>query len=115
MRWKIYYGDFSTYDDTDGLPHAAPGLNAQIITQADVEHGYSVLWKHDFYWWEPQEAIWRGGDQFGLFDYLQRPGPRKVLFGRTIPYDDLMILLDLTTRDPDLPLKTGWRPEETRP
>lgn len=68
MRWIIYYGDGSTYGDQDGAPENAPTRNVQAITC------------------EP-DGIWKGGDIFGLFDYLLRPGWKRVLFGRAVTND----------------------------
>ena len=75
-KWRVYYGDGSIFSDKDGDPKDAPSLNVQAITC------------------EP-DGIWNGGDIFGLFDYLHRPGMKRVLFGRAVTnkqYDDAVTL-----------------------
>jgi hypothetical protein len=75
-KWVVYYGDGSTFSDQDGSPEDAPSLNVQAITC------------------EP-DGVWKGGDIFGLFDYLSRPGWKRVLFGRivtNIEYDSAVML-----------------------
>lgn len=93
--WRIYYGDGSTYD---GDPYFAPALDVQVIVENDpriLVHG----WHH--YWYEKDQ--WYGGDLFGLWDYLTRPGPKKVIFGRTIETEDFRQLLESADNDPDFP------------
>ena len=87
MAWKIYYGNGSTFSDTDGPPEKAPALNIQVIGFTDAitaqEVGCQLLHSKDFYWWE--NNVWLGGDLFGLMDYLLRArGSALVLFGRAV-------------------------------
>lgn len=81
LNFRIYYGDGSTVD-SDVDPFLVPGLNVQAIVQADQDCGRYVLHHCDFYWWENEQ--WYQSDHFGLWDYLQRPGPKKVIFGRSL-------------------------------
>lgn len=81
--WLIYYDDGSVWG---GSVPDAPPLGVQAIVQAtddpNVGSGRILIRRFDFYWWDGAE--WFGSDLFGLFDYLQRPGYKKVIFGRTI-------------------------------
>ena len=88
LVWRIYYGDETTYDNHDGGVETAPPFDVQAVA-CKVENPAAphVYFRNDYYWWEAEEGLWRGGDIFGLFDYLQRPGWKKVLFGRTIRND----------------------------
>jgi hypothetical protein len=83
VEWRIYYGDGTTLDSSEVQDlYQVPGLNVQAIAQVDGHIGRYVLHHMDFYWWV--EGQWHQGDHFGLWDYLQRPGPKKVIFGRSL-------------------------------
>jgi hypothetical protein len=115
MPWRIYYGDGSIYDDSQGSPWDAPALNAQAVVVSDPEHGWYCCRADDFYWYIEAEDRWYSGERFGLFDYLTQPGMKKVIFGRSIPDWEYRKLLDRAMNDPDLPKKTGWQAHERRP
>ena len=110
-RWKIYYGDGTTYSNEDGLLEDAPGINVQVIAQADATVGRRLLDSDDFYWWSDDR--WDCGDIFGLWDYLTRPGFKKVLFGRNLHDGDFWKILARARVDPDLPAKSASHPDET--
>jgi hypothetical protein len=104
MRWKVWYGDGSTFSDENGPPSQAPALNVQIILVRDDDPnsqlGRYPVHRFDYYWWDDPE--WFGGDLFGLFDYLSRPGDKRVLFGRTIANADHQAIVDAALADTDL-------------
>lgn len=81
LKWKIYYGDGSTYE---GKPENAPTKDVQVIIAQENGEWY-LAHKKDYYWWE--NDTWYEGDIFGLWDYMTRPGWKKVLFGRTLKTD----------------------------
>lgn len=89
MRWRIYYGDGSTYEgETSEDAYNAPVLNVQIVMhEADNEFGFTLRHGCNFFCWEGSR--WSGkGDVFGLQDYYgYHEGPQKVIIGREI-YDD---------------------------
>ena len=91
--WRIWYGDDTTYSDDDGPVWDAPPTNVVCVATEnyDVPGNHSVVHAFDYYWWDPPE--WYGGDLFGVFDYLCRPGPKKIVFGRTIPTSDFRRIL----------------------
>jgi hypothetical protein len=113
VRWRIYYGDRTTFSAADGGPEDAPALNVQAIVQRDPSpHGTGRHVIHgggqrpnrvpiDYYWWDGEQGIWAGGDLFGLFDYLQRPGWKRVLFGRTIRDEVYQQIIVDAGEDPD--------------
>lgn len=109
VNWRIYYGDGSTYDDEDGPIPDAPKRNVQAIAVVDEATGFLVLEGHDYYWYEDQ---WIGGDKFGLFDYLARPGKKVVFFGRSIPTERYQEIVDRARRADDLPAKSAKSPKE---
>jgi hypothetical protein len=111
MEWKIYYAN-STYSDEDGPLQDAPSLGVQGIAVADDVVGRAVLWRYDYYW---HEGRWFGGDIFGLWDYLARPGLKKVGFGRSLTNEQWNEVVKRVLEDPALPPKSGWTPDERRP
>jgi len=111
MRWKIFYGDGSTYT---GDPYTAPARNVQAIIADDEHHGWHCVRTCDYYWYLPDLDLWQGGDMFGLFDHLIEPGQKRVLFGRTLGNQEFADVMAMAYDDPDLPPKTGWRPNERR-
>ena len=108
--WRIYYGDGSTLDGVD--PFSVPGLDVQAIVQADPDVGRYVLHHCDFYWWVLEDQQWHQGDHFGLWDYLQRPGPKKVVFGRSLDNLAYKAILARAQSDPGFPVKSASRPGE---
>lgn len=84
--FSVYYED-SVITDTDCPIQDLPGLGVLVIGQI-VDGQPQILLKSDFYWFEESEQRWWGADQAGLWDYLQRPGWKKVLFGRTVSNQD---------------------------
>jgi hypothetical protein len=114
MRWRIYYGDGTTYDDSQGPAWDAPARNVQAIVVSDPDHGWYILRADDFYWYLADEDRWYSGDRFGMYDYLLDPGAKRILFGRSIPNAEYARILDRAMGDKLLPEKTGWRPDERR-
>lgn len=114
IDWIIFYGDGSEFTSTDGPPEEAPGLNVQLIAQADEEVG-RVLVTSDpgLYWWE--DGLWCGcNDRMGIgfWDYLARPGLKVTKFGRVLSNSDFQRVLRLATDHPGLPRKSARRRDE---
>lgn len=107
MNWKLFYGDGSTFSDVDGRPQDAPAWNLQAIAQiADIAIGRKTVSHKDYYWFDPMEQEWFGGDYIGLVDFLQRSG--LVKFGRAINRLRFEAILDRAVNDPDLLPKHAW-------
>lgn len=105
LKWKIYYDDGSTYSDELGDPFEAPARGVQIIAIEHPEVGRELLGKEDFYWY--RDGRWFGGDNFGMYDYLLFPGPKKVIFGRVISSVEFQKIIKRCNVDDYLPLKSG--------
>lgn len=86
VDWAIYYGDDSVCTSQDYTPDRVPARNVQVITIADVNHGWLTQTGSDYYVWDDRDNghRWWGVDIFGLYDYLIEPGYKRVLFGRTV-------------------------------
>lgn len=100
MRWRLYYGDGSTFEGSgDEDAFAAPCISAIILKQeADNPRGYTLRHSCTFFVWERimlsdgtilKEGRWGGKhDIFGLMHYFStHQGPQKVLVGIEI-HDD---------------------------
>lgn len=104
MEWRVYYDDGSTFDSDDGSVQDVPALGVQAVVChdrcPDSATGRMVAHRFDFYWYEGPE--WFGGDLFGLFDYLVRPGMKKVVFGRSMAVtSEHQRIIDRACGDPD--------------
>ena len=111
MSWRVYYDD-GEFSSGDGPLEAVPTLGVQVIVKRDTADpidnvGRRVLDRADYYWWDSDVQEWYGGDTFGLFDYLQRPGLKKVLFGRSISTERFIAIRNRALADPDFPPYSG--------
>lgn len=118
MRWRVYYDSGSTYSDEDGPPELAPCLGVVVIAQIDRDVGRELLCRKHFYYWE-RGKWWPCGDLhtpgdggFGLYDYLTRPGWRKVLTGRNVEHAVFSSTFERARTDPGLPAKSARLPGE---
>jgi len=81
-KWRIYYGDGSTYS---GDPYWAPATDIQAIVMEDStsHRGYRTVTSKDAFVY--RENCWWGCDDAGMWDYLlNHAGPKAVVFGRTM-------------------------------
>ena len=84
--WRIYYGDGSVLDAGEVGIENVPALDIQVIVQYDPVAGWYLQSHADYYVFRDDDRLWQGCDNMGLWDYLQRPGWKRVLFGRTIRF-----------------------------
>ncbi len=93
MAWRIYYDDGSAYPgSTDQDAVKAPTIGVQVIwnegpKSSGIIHGRDMYTYKGGKWWTC--------DQPGFYDYMfHYPGPKAVLFGRTMPtweeYNDIV-------------------------
>jgi len=114
VQWKIFYSD-GTYSSDDGPPELAPKRDVQTIAVADEVVGRRIERGNDYYIYDTGRGGWRGVDQFGMYDYLIRPGFKIILFGRTLSDDDYREVWKRASKDPDLPAKSAFLPDERKP
>ena len=105
MKWKVFYGDGTTFSNLDGSPYDAPRLNVMAIIGPDRFTGRYIVSDKDAYWWENDR--WFGGDRRGEWDYLCRLGPRVVLYGRSVPDEHYNAVISAALKDPTFPPKTA--------
>jgi len=115
MKWKIRYGDNTTYSNLDGEPQDAPKRNIQIISQRCELVSHRIERDNDYYVWDSEYGGWKGCDQFGLYDYLIDSGFKIVLFGRQLTNEEYSRILTVATQDKDFPKKDSWAKSERRP
>lgn len=106
VSFIIYYDDGSEFagDGDHGITYA-PGQGAIVVAQSDKDVGRELLHMKDFYCWEYER--WLGMDTYGLYDYLARPGWKKVLAGRTVPYRVYSAIFGRASTDDRLPSKNA--------
>ena len=112
MPATIYYS-WGT-DPYEGEPEDAPTRDVQAIVQPAKGVGWAMQHTADYYVWRDELDEWRGTDLFGLWDYLARPGWKKVLFGRTISTEEYKEIYQRAKRDRD-ERKTGFAARERQP
>jgi len=118
VKWKIYYGNGSTFSDQDGTPWGAPGLDVQVIVMADKNHGWRTQAGDDYYVWDNrgEETRWWGVDIFGLFEYLfTQPGHKCALAGKRITSKEFDAIFKRASEDTDFPHKTAFAHQERKP
>ena len=99
-KWRLYYGDGTTWSPMDGTPEEAPGCNVMCVAYYDDDNRRKLAHSADYYWFDA--GRWMGGDLFGLWDYLSRPGFKIVKFGRMIGDVNYRHVMGVATND--LPL-----------
>ena len=116
MKWRVYYGDDSTFSDQDGGVDVAPFFDVQVIVQADKDHGWRTQ-TGDYYVWDDRGLgyCWWGVDDVGLIDYLHTDGWKRVLLGRKITSNRYNDIMRRALEDPDFPEKTSYAAGERIP
>jgi len=102
MKWKIYYGDGTTFDSNIGSPNETPSLNVQVILCKDNINGRNIYHTWDWYYWNGE--TWRGADIHGLLDQLLNDKEGKITAvkqGRTIRDDIYENILKKAINDKD--------------
>ena len=117
MKWKIYYGDMSTYSSQDGTPQRAPGLDVQVIIMEHKDHGWFSQAGDDYYVWECRggKTRWWGVDKFGLWEYLFCSlGYKVAKAGKKTTADEFSAIMKRAMNDPDFPQKTTFANKERK-
>lgn len=106
MKWRIYYDDGSTFDNTQGKPEQAPPFGVLCIVAFNKDNGRSIFHKWDFYYYNTTVENWFGCDMFGLLDQLCHDNTnalKAVKQGRTVSNKQFRKILAKAVHDPDFP------------
>ena len=106
LRWRIYYGDGSTFDSSLGKPDDAPAFGVQTVVEQDDSVGRTILAGFDWYYYHVESGKWWGSDIHGLLDKLLfRIEVVAISQGRnSADFDEI---LQRSIDDPDFPKKAG--------
>jgi hypothetical protein len=107
LRWRIYYRDGSTFGNSDGPPEDAPGAGVIAVAQEDALVGVQVHHQRDFYAFSEDFGGWCGLDEFGLSQYLARPGLKILKLGDNMSTREYLDLIARIHKNPDLPNKSA--------
>lgn len=110
MMYRVYYSNGLALGSDEYDPEHLPARDVQVIVQDDPEVGWAMEHTRDYYVW--RDGRWRGADIFGLWDYLARPGWKRVLFGRTLLQDEYQEIYRRAKADRDFARKAGYLPGE---
>jgi hypothetical protein len=112
--WRIYYGDGTTFDNTQGEPEDAPPVDVQVIIQPNKDSGRQTIHQWDWYYW--RNGLWYGSDIWGLLDQLLWNNVTAVKQGRTLSNEDHEKIMKKAMADPDFAPQTaiipGDRPKQ---
>lgn len=117
-RWRIYYDDGTTFDDTQGDPEDAPGLGVVCIVSTCPDLGRQIMSGWDYYYFRPSATPpWLGADPFGLIDNLTaKPRQtRAVKAGRTLPTKEYLAVRAVAEADEDFRRTGAARHERELP
>lgn len=115
MKWRIYYRDGKTFDDTQGSCFEAPGDGLICIVQAHPKCGRTVMQKWDWYYWHNGEREWWGSEIHGLLYQLTHDPLgyiQAVKQGAMVSNEDFRDITKRAVNDPDFPVKSYPLPNE---
>ena len=103
LNFRIYYDGGETYE---GAPENAPAFGVLVIIENDKDSGRRLVMSKDYFCWVGDH--WLNTDQIGMWDYLQQPGWKKVLFGRMVDNDYWYSVVKRANETTDFPARTNW-------
>ena len=114
MYFRVFYDDREPYTGSYDEPEHTPKRGVQAIIAYDSEHKWYLTYGNDLYIWKELDGMlnWYGCDIFGLWDYLQEPGYKLVLFGRVIGNKEWGELKAKLFETKEMQEKTAWRRSE---
>jgi len=123
INWRIYYGDGTTFDNTQGRPEDAPKLNVQCIAvnergtktfKAVLDVGHVVLHDWDYYIYQEDTGWFGVREVVDLVDHVLHSSHKIKAVGkaRSIPTGEFKAIYKQAWRDPDFPKKTSYRKDE---
>jgi len=108
-KWRIYYDNGETFDNTMGEPEQAPGYGVICVLQITEDTGRMTNHRWDFYYWENGFG-WIGSDVHGLMDRLCHDTENKVRGvkqGRTVKNHVYAEIMMRASKDTDFPQQSA--------
>ena len=93
MKWRIYYADYTIFDNTQGDPEDAPTEGFICALGYDETGARYIMHKWDHYRFDKASNQWWGCDVFGVFQALRLGEMYAYKEGRTVSktlYNELM-------------------------
>lgn len=119
VEWRIYYGDESTFDSTQGDPEDAPSHGVVCIVMNDPDVGRLILKSWDWYYFKRSDEKgdwgWYGADIYGMLDWFMSE-PRicsSLKMGRTFANPRYQAVCNAALEDTDFQLKSATHPLES--
>lgn len=109
-EWKIYYGDKTTFDSTQGSASEAPCTNVICIKYLNKDNGWICSAFKDFYLWHDEE--WWGADDVGFWQYMFSTGDKVVKFGASVPSHLFNEIMATAINDPVFGAKSALTPKD---
>lgn len=119
VRWRIYYGDGTTFDNTMGDPVDAPAYNVQCIVSIEPgmdneqlikDSGKLLLHNWQYYLYRSDLGWFGCFTDFDLLDHFIAYAPviTAVKKARTVPHKDYVSVMSRAMGDVDFPDKSAW-------
>lgn len=106
MDWRIYYGDGSSFDSSEGSPLDAPSYGIICAVYPDELVGRAIMHGWDWYYWV--NGQWWGSDIYGVLDRMLHNLPLQALKqGRNVSNQVYRKIMTTADKDPDFPPKSG--------
>ena len=110
LKWRIYYGDGSTFSSDDGDAKDAPTDGIQAVVQWDRRCGRSVITGSDNYIFTDDQWVGTMGD--GDRSHFRSKG--LLHHGTIVGRDKYDEIVNKALTDSDFPRKSSWREGEPR-
>ena len=109
IEWKIYYGDGSTFDSSQGGPEEAPPIDVIAVVKKS-ENGFDILHLKDWYVYRT-DIGWFRCNTFGMIDQVMYFTDKVmgVKQGRVISDDAFAKISKKIHEDKDIQKQTAVR------
>ena len=117
MKWRIYYGDGSTFSSEDGAPHEIPPEkrhDVMVCAVANIDHTGRDCWNQSDFYIHHAEIGWTPVDWTGLLDQMLHNTHlvTAVLQGRVTSDQRFQEILQRAKTEQGLPRKSADRERE---
>lgn len=108
LRWRIYYADGTTFDNTQGDCYDAPFHGVVCINVRDLKLNTHRISHFDYYYWCIFDETWQGSMSDNILLILGKYSRDRVApkFGETVSHSLFDALISQAKKDIDF-LKTS--------